>query len=231
MVTVAFYTPTGSYPEEAKLLRASLDRAGMAHDIRQIADRGGWDENTSRKAHFIRRMRREHTGPLLYIDVDAFVHENCGDYFEDLARQGVDFGAHWFRGPAKGHDTTAVRKKGWRMLSGTLFFGDTEPARALLDVWCGLNDACQDAGWIDGGGQRNLWALVTAHQKRLRIQNLPGRYTWAFDKPWAYPDEEYPVIEHTVASREHRGDSEGRVHEGRRARIAELKEEVAADAT
>lgn len=234
MITVAFYTPTGSYPEEADLLRASLDAVGMEHDIRRVDDLGDWYANTAEKPRFIRRMREEHPGPLLYVDVDAFVHEDCSMYFDQMARGSTDFAAHWYAGPAKGSDRSQVCgcikggqcTKPHRLLSGTLFFGDTDGARRLLDTWIAQNRFWRERGVEDGGGQKNLWWTVTRMRDQLNTKRLPGRFTWAFDREWAYPDGEYPVIEHLIASREHRGPSEGRTHQGRQQRIQELREKV-----
>lgn len=204
MRVVAFYTRNTAYENEAALLRGSLDRAGMEHHMVPVPDRGSWDDNTRRKAHFLRETRQLLSGPLLYLDVDAFVHTDCAAYFDRLGEQGYDFGAHYFAGPAKGYDRSKIRPDGWRLLSGTLFLGDTIPCRNLLEVWCRLNDACQGVGWGSGGGQRNLWALVTSQARWLKVARLPGRYCYVFDKAWAYPEAEPCIIEHTMASRANR---------------------------
>ena len=224
MLTIGFYSLGTDYEREAGLLRHSLDRVGMAHDITGFEDRGGWYANTSYKAEFIRDQRQKHRGPLLYIDVDAFVHGNCNRYFEGLAARGVDFGAHWFHGPAKGHDKRKVRDEGWWMLSGTLFLGDTDGCRRLLDTWYDMNSLFRDRGIMEGGGQKNLWFLVTCMED-LKVERLPGRYCYVFDKPWAYDPKEPKIIEHTIASRDHRGAVE-RVTEPRKQRIHELATRV-----
>jgi hypothetical protein len=221
VITIAFYTKGTPYEAEAELLRASLERVGMEHEITAIADRGDWYANTAQKAGFIRRKRERIKGPILYIDVDAFVHENCAAYFENLGKMGADFGAHWFRGPAKGHDKSKVRTEGWWMLSGTLFFGDTDNARRLLDAWVGLNRLLSGFGVMDGHGQKDLWYLTTC-MTDLRIVPLPGRFCYVHDKPWAYPPSEPMIIEHMIASRENRGTSAGHVSPPRRKRIEEM---------
>jgi len=203
VLTVAYFSIGTPYEAEAELLRSSLDRVGMAHEIVGVADRGGWYANTAHKANFLRKRRIAHQGPLLYVDVDAFVHQNCERYFEDLQTRGYDFGAHWFRGPSKGHDRTKVQAEGHRMLSGTLFLGDTPGCQKLLDLWCNLNALFRRYGAVQGGGQKNLWYLTTC-LKDLRIAKLPGRYCYVFDKPWAYDPHEPRIIEHTIGSRQHR---------------------------
>ena len=224
MKTVAYYTRDTAYEREADLLRSSLEAVGMDHEIVGVEDAGSWRANTARKATFLRRMRSDLDGPLLYVDADAFVHENCTDHFDLLSDLGFDFGAHWFRGPAFGHDRSAVREEGWWMLSGTLFLGDTDRCRWLLDAWCALNETWAEHGIAEGGGQKNLWFTVTC-LRGLHVKRLRGRYCYVFDKPWAYPEAEYPVIEHTIASRIHRGESNVGVDK-RRARLKELRDAV-----
>lgn len=227
MRVIGFFTLGTSYEQDAQLLRASLDRVGMAYHIEGVEDEGDWYANTRRKANFIQDAREAFSGPLVYIDADAIVHQDCAAYFDGLARKGYDYAAHWFHGPSKGHDRQRVRDTGWWMLSGTLFWGDTEGARRLLANWVALNEFWRERGYGDGGGQKNLWQCVT-RMKDLSVARIPGRYCYVFDKPWAYPDDEPIIIEHTIASRENRGPSAGTVHEARQDRIRQLREGLGA---
>lgn len=217
MITVAFYSRKTPYEQEARLLQASLDRAGMRHRIKGYADRGDWYANTAFKPEAIREARNAVRGPMLYIDVDAFVHQNCDAYFDNLGAEGVDFAVHWFAGPAKGHRRHDVCScihlkpcnRPHRLLSGTLFFGDTDGARRLLDDWIAFNRVFRERGLTQGGGQKNLWYLTTCIEG-LKTADLPGRYCYVFDKQWAYPRSEKPIIEHTIASRDNRSGSSNR---------------------
>ena len=220
MKVVSFYTDNGSYKAEAELFTASLDRVGMRYHIEEVEDGGDWYENTRQKPQFIQRMLRESSEPILYLDVDAFVHKNCEEYFDKLADNGTDFGAHWFQGPSKGWDKKKVQKDGWWMLSGTLFFNNTEQANRLVDTWCLLNDTLYRQGIAEGGGQKNLWFLNTCINGVV-VARIPGRYCFVFDKPWAYPKAEPCIIEHTIASRDHR-DGDYRETIPRAKRIKEL---------
>jgi hypothetical protein len=225
---VSFYTEGGgsSYQLEAKILRDSLDRFGIPHDIRAVQAWGDWYDHTAHKADFIAEMRRTMTGPLLWIDTDAVVHSDPTAYFEMLAAEYYDFGAHYFSGPAKGYDRTKVRGEGWRLLSGTTFWGDTPKAHQLADAWVALNRTLRGVGIRQGGGQKNLWYLTTCMAKEgLRVARLPGRYCYVFDKAWAYPEDEPRVIEHTIASRDHRAIR--RETRERKARIEELQRSAA----
>lgn len=235
LTVVAYYTEGMSYEREAALLCASLDRAGMYYEVTSVPSQGDWYANTARKATFLREERARLAGPLLYVDVDAFVHQDCAGYFEQLAQTGIDFGAHWFAGPSGGYDRAKIRRnpdgtlRGWWMLSGTLLLGDTPLCRELLDAWCELNEWAARHQVRMGGGQKRLWFAANEMNQRLKIARLPGRYCYVFDKGWSYPADEPCIIEHTIASREHR-DRE-RHNQERQKRIDQLwdivKERVA----
>lgn len=231
MIVVACYSIGTPYEAEAELFRASLERVGVFHDVFGYEDRGGWHANTAFKAEFLRDVRSTWRGPLLYIDVDAFVHADCSAYFDAL---DADFGAHFFAGPAFGHnqgDVCACLRgqpcsREHRLLSGTLFFGDTDGARRLLDAWCRTNEERRAAGDPTGGGQRNLWNTWRAMQGEIRTARLPGRYCYVFDKHFGYPAGEPVIIEHTIGSRDNRPHDDGRpkttTNAARAARKAEL---------
>lgn len=234
LTVVAFYTADTIYEDEARLLAGSLDAVGMNAEIEPMEDRGSWNANTAQKVDFIRRKREALVGPLLYLDADAFVHENCEDYFMGLHRAEIDFGAHWYAGPPKGYDfarnclclSRGPCSRPHRMLSGTLFIGDTDGARRLLDTWAAFNAACAGVGWVSGAGQRNLWAVVTSQQRHLDIERIPGRFCYIFDRAMAYPYGEPRIIEHTIASHESRGPRP--FLSTRRQRIEELRAKVGA---
>lgn len=249
MRIVAYYTESTGYEADAALLTESCRRLNIQPYVVGIRDRGDWYLNTAYKAQFIAGMH-EHGRPTVYVDVDAFFHSDPCRYFGKLASGGYDFAAHWFQGPAKGHDRNKVREAGWWMLSGTLFFGDTERARVLLENWQALNSFWAARGHRDGGGQKNLWQCVTRMEHAgLKVARMPGRYCYVFDKPWAYPHAfqgnedgcalctkgrshgihgsvEPIVIEHTIASRENRGHHRANVL--RQQRLEELRRKVAA---
>jgi hypothetical protein len=232
MMVIACYSIGTPYEAESALLSASLKRVNMSYHLHGFPDYGGWYANTAYKAEFIRAQRDLRTGPLLYVDVDAFVHENCSAYFDAL---DADFGAHWFAGPAFGnnrrHVCACVRgapcNRDHRLLSGTLFFGDTAGARHLLDAWCAFNAARRAHGDPTGGGQRNLFQTWQAVRGEIVTARLPGRYTFVFDKVWSYPAGEPCIIEHLIASRDHRPNDDGRAktttNAARAARMAELQ--------
>lgn len=233
MIVIAYYTPGfGSYEAEAELLQRSMERVGVRYQLEPVANGGDWYANTAGKADFIMRKRADLSGPLLYVDVDAVFHEDPSAYFDRLGEQHVDFGAHYFAGPSGGYDKARgcaclrgeACDRPHRLLSGTLFWGDTPGAYRLLAAWKGLNDVLRAYGGPQGGGQKNLW-YVTTCLDGLKVAQLPGRYCRVFDKPWAYGPLEPVVIEHTIASREHRGPSLGKTNNARQQRLEDLRAE------
>jgi hypothetical protein len=228
---VACYSRGTSYEAEAEILERSLVAAGVGdYQIVGYDDLGDWYRNTAEKARFVAHCRETMAGPLVYVDVDAFVHSDPSKYFGRLAAKGHDFGAHWYAGPAKGWNRSNVCacvtggscSREHRMLSGTLFLGDTEKCRTLLRAWVGLNETLAAAGLVEGGGQKQLWYATTCVQG-LDIVRLPGEYAYVFDKPFAYRAGIVPVIEHTIASRENRAGSKGKSNPARQKRLAELR--------
>lgn len=214
LTVIGYYTP--GYANDAQRLRRSLNRVGMNHELVAVEERGDWYANTAYKPVFIRQMSHTAIGPMLYVDVDAVFHEDCTHWFDKLNGR-YDFGCHYF--PSMDGWTYDANIK--RLLSGTLWIGDNDKARQLLDNWCAMNELFRGRGLTEGGGQKNLWYLTTC-MKGLRIKELPGRYCYVFDKPWAYPDD-HPVIEHTIASRDNRGpQSGGPLSDARHRRIAEI---------
>jgi hypothetical protein len=218
MRVIACYSVDTPYEKEAQLLSRSLDRVQMEYDVIGFPDGGDWYENTYRKACFIAEQREQQQGPLLYIDVDAFVHENCEAFFTMLADEGYDAGFYFMNFPLPG--TRDPSPTGWRLLSGTIFLNDTAGARAICQNWRVLNDALRSCGLREGAGQKNLWFLLTT-MKDLRIAQLPGRFCYVWARRDWYPADEPCILEHTIASRENRAGAS--VNDERRARIAELE--------
>lgn len=201
MLTVAYYTP--AYANEVDRLRRSLERCGMAHEIEAAEDRGDWYRNTAHKAEFLRAMRDQHRGPLLYVDADAFVHRSVE---AELSGRDCDLGVHFHQGGSK-------------LGSGTLLLNDTANCRELLRRWCTLNRMKQQRGQWPGGGQANLAEVVRTFVD-LSVWRMPARYCFIFDLSKRWNPDETPVIEHLQASRVHKG---GRSPASRDARIAELE--------
>lgn len=238
MRVIGYYTD--SYAADASLLVRSMDRIGVPHFLVHVHERGSWDANTGHKATFLHAQRRFWAGPLLYVDVDAFMHHDPREWLREHVGPEVDFAAHWFAGPGRGWNTGDVCRcvqggecdKPHRMLAGTLYLGDTPGCAQLLAAWCFRNRMKREAGDGSGGGQRNLWEAIE-ETDGLTTARLPGRFAYVFDKPWAYPADEPRWIEHTIASRENRPRRDmqdrgfwRRTNKERRRRIAQLEKLV-----
>ena len=208
MLIIGYYTKDSPYVSEAQRFAKSCLNVGMPLYLQPIDDSGDWNMNTAFKPVFILETLTRLDCPLLYIDVDAVIHENCDEYFAGLQSE-YDFACHWLEGK--------------RLLSGTLWFNNTEAAHKLLSAWLALNAWKRTrANDFTGGGQRNLWEVLHENKvPELRSCNLPGRYCYAFRRPECYGDEPR-IIEHLLASRENRGPSKHKIDPVRQGRIAEL---------
>jgi len=205
MLVIAYHTNDARYTEERNRFEKSLIKVGMPYQIEVIPPVDNWNDATAYKPIFLLGWRRRYRGALLYIDVDAVVHENCEQYFEQL--QG-DIGMFWAEGK--------------RMLSGTIWLGDTPSCELLLARWCLSNALKRACGDNTGGGQRNLWELISELEDLgMEMVKLPGRYCYAFRRPEWYEGEPR-IIEHLLASRENRDASRGTIDPLRRERIREL---------
>jgi len=226
MRVVAFHTG-GKYSKEADRLLQSCHRLNIFPIVKEVSSQPDWDHAVAMKPMLLKWWRKILRGGLLYVDVDAVFHEDPTDYFDSL---DCDFAAHWFQGPSSGYDRN---RNDNQFLSGTMYFGDTERARLLLDEWLRVNVTRQANGNWKGGGQANLRDILERKTplrfslSKLKVVQLPGRYCYVFDKPWAYPKWEPKIIEHLIASRENRGISKGKINLARRRRIAEIEKEWA----
>lgn len=241
MRLIAFYSTGSPYEDEARVLQASCDRLGLEHEIVGFKSRGDWYANTAAKAELIQQARSNLRDPLLYVDADAFVHVDPRPYLKQLDPD-IDFGAHYYAGPDGGYNPSRCCaclvgepcSQPHRILSGTLYFGDTPGALRLVNAWVAKNEELRAQGIVEGGGQKNLWRTLEEIGDALKIHRLPGRFTYVFDKPWSYPEGEPIWIEHSIASRENRPASERelgqlhsiRVNMGRRAKVDEWKQAV-----
>lgn len=197
---VSFYTPDTAYEDLAYTLRGSCERFGIAHRIEPRAARGSWERNCAIKAEFVRAMRSELAGPLLWVDADAAVNAPL----TDLDRLDADFAIHLL--------------DGWRALSGTIYFGDTDASRELLNRWCARCEAEPEI-W-DQIHLDLAWEDV-ARSSDLRTAWLDERFVKIFDRA---PDPDRPpVIVHSQASRNHKHEVSAGVRGGEQQPTADIQ--------
>lgn len=178
-IVVAFHTPDPIYSREADRLRRSLDLLGLKNEIRTIESQGEWVRNAGQKPKFLAEMRRQHSEPILYVDVDAVFHRNPWLSLSEWSECDLAF-----------HRTSSGE-----LLSGTLLIGDTPEAEGLLDEW---RRACEASPqkW----DQVALDEVLQSTKIDLKVGSLPADYCWIFDKESNGSGS--IVIEHLQASRE-----------------------------
>jgi len=175
-IFVSFYTP--GYADEARQLVETLDLFGLDHDVRPFESLGAWEWNISHKPKFIRQMIDKYPRrSIVWLDADARVRRRP-ELFDVLpAHLGVHF---------------SIRDTSREPFAATIFVGDSEPARALIDEW---------AGWCgidpDSGDQRNLGRMLRRPHDYV-VVNLPRAYCAPFDGDL---DREKIVIEQMQVSR------------------------------
>lgn len=189
---------TADYAEAASKLKASLDRHHLEHLILPAEDRGSWVANCAQKPVFIAEQRRRFPGrPVVWLDADCEVLREPTLFLGMAAAvSDIDLAVCRWQPPA----STRMPE----VLSGTVYVGDTEPARAILKAWERLSSDHPDA-W----DQRTLQAAIE-EVPAANVLWLPVEYTFVFDTHRSqYPDAD-PVIQHYQHSRRHRGKRRAR---------------------
>lgn len=191
---IAFHTPDEVYRGEAARLEKSLKRLGLPYQIKEVEPEKNWVRTTLLKPSWILPVREALSGPLLYIDVDAFVHQDPWPYLASMEGDMATF---------VGHDGA--------FNSATIWINDTEGAREILRRWSTYSDTRrdQDSGQLkhqgDHGDQGVLQVVIeedeASSSPTFRYGRLPVNLTYIFDRPHLY--RYGPVyIEQLQASRE-----------------------------
>lgn len=116
MLVISRYTE--AYEDHARVLTASLDAAGMEHDVRRVPDLGNWRANVTKVPSFIWEALEEHDEMLFWVDADAEVKARL-------------------EAPEELCDLACARK--WSLaFAGTTFWRPTRGAFRFLDAWCAL---------------------------------------------------------------------------------------------
>jgi hypothetical protein len=176
---IAFHTPDKIYEAEAERLRRSLDGLGLDYEISVVEPESNWVRTTLLKPTWIAPAREKHRGPLLYIDVDAYVHE---DPWPSLDGLSADMGA-------------VVYPSG-ELNSATLWINDTPEAQTLLSLWSqgSGNRRESDNGNLrqvgDDSDQGVLRLIVEEEEEsenpRFRFARLQPNFATIFDRLDAY---------------------------------------------
>lgn len=206
-IYTAFYTLGTLYEKEADRLRRTLDLHNLEHDIRGVASRGGWHENTRYTATHIRLMQEQYADrPLVYLDADAVVLRRpvLFDELSDMAErhpQCPDIAAHW--------------RRGTELLNGTIWLAPSQAARDVIHLYEKLVTDNQPVN-----EQKMLDLAISENSSVLRIVRLPASYCWIHDIMRDDLAGSEPVIEHLQASRERH---DGEATQNRRRRVAAIE--------
>jgi hypothetical protein len=191
---VAFHTPDEVYRAEAERLQGSLDALGLEYVISVVEPESNWVRTTLLKPTWIAPVRKKLRGPLLYVDVDAFVHSDPWPYVADMDA-----------------DMAAVVYKNGQLNSATLWINDTPGAERILSEWAaGAGDRRgADRGDLehtgDNGDQGVLKLVVQAEEQKsdpaFHFGRLPPNLATIFDRTDEYRFGPV-VIEQLQVSRE-----------------------------
>jgi hypothetical protein len=119
-LVVTFFTRGTPYEELAAEMARSCETQGVPVRSVGVTPDRSWERNCARKAGVIRDTWRDSHRPVLWLDADATLHRPP----HLLADLHADFAVHLHAG--------------WRMLSGTAWFNQSDRAGDLLDRWCAL---------------------------------------------------------------------------------------------
>ncbi|PKD43273.1 putative nucleotide-diphospho-sugar transferase [Rhodohalobacter barkolensis] len=203
---VAMHTPDKVYTNEAKRMRASLDRLGIKHSVDELpgVDKIAGVEDPENypdwfiqklaryyKPTWLRKKRQQIRGALLYCDVDAFIHKNPWEYL------------HLYEG-----DMAVFSRRNGDINSGTIWINDTEGAKDFLKLWekkCLEKRAEIFKSWPNvkpsPSDQVILTEIVIENNNlaRYKIQRLPPSMLHIFPFDGSFNEDIY--IEHLQASR------------------------------
>ena len=197
----SFYTVGTPYEQEAQKLIRSLDQFGLRHDVLGVPDKKSWDLNTKWKPFVIKRCMNINDVSVLYVDADATFHAvpDWKIFSGDVAFHVMDK-AFW-------NQNTSKRK--FSLMSGTLFFSNTDSARDILNAWF-IENEYEPQKWdqhnlekVIGLDPQTGYVDTVARTGILRgsgldVQFLPVQYC-AIDKTMHGVDD--AVIRHHQASR------------------------------
>ncbi len=176
---VAFHTPDEVYRAEAARLKGTLDALGLDYHFFEVEPEKNWVRTTLLKPSWILKAREELAGPLLYIDVDAYVHHDP-----------------WPLLSSCDGDLAAVVYRNGQLNSATIWINDTDGARDLIAEWNSraANRRESDRGDLeatgDNGDQGVLKLAVlddeASGSPKYRFQRLPVNLAYIFDRTETY---------------------------------------------
>jgi glutaredoxin len=172
-LVISYYTP--DYAQVAARLRKSLDRLNLPHRIEMRPPAGSWVENCAQKALYIREIKEQVGTPVLWLDADSTLRRPVAELSDTNA------------------DLAVVKRNGWSFSGGQIYFGDTDNADFVLNLWCDyctkypriFDQVSLGYAWWDATLARSdlnvLWLDRDIYKKRKR--RLRDRlHQWLFSK-------------------------------------------------
>lgn len=142
---VSYYTVNTPYEQEAKEFEKSLkDNNITNYKIYPKQSNGSWVANTMIKAETILNAMNEFNKPILWLDVDCRVKDSL-EYFNGL---DTDVAIYYLTSKWNPHE----------LLSGTIYFGNTDKARDILKKWIEVNKG--HVNW----DQKNLQKILDIYK-------------------------------------------------------------------
>ncbi len=195
MIICSYYTEGTPYIDEAQKLAESCRKLNLKCDIAALPDKGSWDLNTKYKPEVILNCMKAYQDSVLFVDADATFHARINPVVF-----GGDIAAYVMNKAFWGQ-STAQRK--FSLMSGTLYFPNTNKARQILSGWGHVN-SMNPQRW----DQRNLELVLGFNadtgmldSTAYELCQLPYAYC-CIDK--TMPNVDYAVIRHHQASRKYK---------------------------
>jgi len=178
-IICTFYTP--SYRKYLPAWEQHARSTGYDYTARELPDRGKWSLNDCIKPEFIRDMLVEYpTKNVVWVDIDGKIQKKP-TLFEGLSADEYDFAGYPYTLNEDEKRFVASKyayKKLWNdrlIWGGTLWFGNTERALTLLNLWI---ESCDKDPHRYVGDQDNLNEVLDKYALTmgLRFYALPVLY-------------------------------------------------------
>lgn len=196
-VIVSFFTKKTPYEQVlADYLGKSLTQYDIPYLCYAFDSLGSWRKNVTLKPHSILlAMQQCPNQNIVFLDGDATI-ESYPKLFEEIPLE-YDLAAHYLDWNAwYGHTDKEPKKE---LLSGTMFFRNTEKVRKLVMQW--YNDAINN---FDIWEQKILQNILKKNESEYVIYPLPLEYAYIKTLPSGSEPKikvEQPVIIHHQLSR------------------------------
>jgi len=149
------------YSDNAKRLIGECESLGIPHDIQEKETLGTYQLNCLSKPQYILDRLNELNRPLLWMDIDSKIHKPLVIF--DQFDETVDMVVATANGQLSG------------IKASPLYFGNTEMARELLNVWIATTKDIleNDKGVFD---HEPLFGIVAEYSKKINMKFVGPEY-------------------------------------------------------